>query len=89
MTTLEEYLDTALFPIERPDFFLNVEEYFDIIEKTVKKWLEAKKIEFAKRYNADGGSDAEYISYSSEMALFDELLKELQSNESHEKVKQP
>jgi hypothetical protein len=45
----------------------------------VKNWLKAKKVEFAKRYNADGGSDAEYISYSSEMALFDELLKDLQA----------
>jgi hypothetical protein len=44
MTKLRELLDTALFPIERPDFFENADEYYDIIIDTVKKWLESKKV---------------------------------------------
>lgn len=41
--TLRERLDTALFPIERPDFFENAPEYYDIIEQTVKEWLETTR----------------------------------------------
>jgi hypothetical protein len=83
-----ENLDVALFPIQRPDFFLNVEEYFDIITKvyleTNREWLLQKQQEKQKtskylkeKAKTDLIHRVMYLNSETEVDFITELLGEL------------
>jgi hypothetical protein len=75
--TLRERLDTALFPIERPDFFENAIEYYDIIEQTVKEWLDAT------RKHWKGNNLCAHREFDTVDWAIDELIEDLETNKSN------
>jgi hypothetical protein len=77
MSKLRELLDVALFPIERPDFFINAPEYFDIIERTVKEWLTQKRLDLQEPEYNPSTYQGSYAMLGREQ-MIDELVAELQ-----------
>lgn len=83
MTNLRELLDTALFPIERPDFFENAAEYYDIIEQTVKEWLQEVEAD-TKKLEKKAEWTHQKIHLQGQLAVLKELIASLSSKATSE-----